>query len=620
MKLAKLRVRNFRCFSGEDWWEWVPNRGLNLLIGPNGSGKTAVLDAVDIVLNWEGRTNRSLITEYDFPYCDTNKVLEIEATLTDIGVSLVNFESDIQWVDKENLTPIDETDEEPDEVKHERAVAIRFEALRTQEDGEIRWKWLLSKFPKTDMEEPKELRISQHEAIGYFRIQPAVSGGAFTLGGYSVLGRHLRKLRYKLGKLPEKLRPKSIMPECILSGLNCSDCGEKRNCSNEIEDGQEGEVKPTPLGELLNQIVSKAGNMLGESAWAGMEKSLGPRFGGLRSSLAAITLGLRPRGDSSERFLPFERLSSGEKYALSFAMATTQMPGSVTPILVMEEPETALHPAAVGQIVAALQSANSPQVIVSSHSESVVRRFAFSDIFRIGSDRQARSVEEMITNENIHWAVEQLTSPGSTSALFADKVLVVEGDADALTFGELDRLAGIETKGDKQQKSLASLGWTVFSANRADNIPDTISALEKLSVNKVAALLDSDQDGMCIAEETKNKCPTFVYKSSKDAAPTLELALLFGLNSNSQRTLIDAFQKYEQCKSCSQKSDVKNCLQKNGCGLPRQIQKEKLKAAFRKCCLEQYRNEKVFPPAFKSLLEQIDNAQTSKIIYLDVDK
>jgi len=142
MKLARLRVRNFRCFCGEDWWDWIPNRGLNLLIGPNGSGKTAVLDAIDTVLNWEGRTNRALIPEYDFPYCDTNKTIEIEATLTDMGMGLADFESDIQWVDKTSFKPIDESDEEPDEEKHERAVIVRFEALRSQDDGEIQWRWL----------------------------------------------------------------------------------------------------------------------------------------------------------------------------------------------------------------------------------------------------------------------------------------------------------------------------------------------------------------------------------------------------------------------------------------------------------------------------------------------
>jgi predicted ATP-dependent endonuclease of OLD family len=617
MKLVRLRVRNFRCFCGEDWWEWIPNGDLNLLIGPNGSGKTAVLDAIDFVLNWEGRTNRSLITEYDFPYCDTCNTIEIEATLTDIGTDLADFISDIQWVDKETLDPIDGSDEEPDEEKHERAVIVRFEAARNQEDGDIRWKWLLPKFPSTDMEGPEELSRQQHEAIGYFRIRPAISEGAFTLGEYSALGRHLRKLRYKLGRLPEKLKPISVMPECILGRLDCAKCDKREDCSNEIEDGEGDTAKGTPLGELLSQIISKAGSMLGENAWAGMEKSLGPRFGGLRSSLTAITVGLRP--SDSGGFLPFERLSAGEKYALSFAMATTQVAGSVMPILVMEEPETALYPAAIGQITAALQSANSPQVIVSSHSESVVRRFAISDIFRIGKDRKPNRLDRMITDEGIRWAAEQLAIPGSTSVLFADKVLVVEGDGDAFAIGEMDRIAGSVRNGNEPQKSFASLGWTVLSASKAENVPDTVEALKQFGIGSIAALFDGDQKGLESAEQTKERCPTFAYRSSKDAAPILELALLFGLDNEEQNATLDAFQTHEQCKNCRQKNDVKNCLGKNGCQLPSQIKKDRLKAALRKCCLKQYREKKVFPPAFRALCEQIDNAKAGKIICLDID-
>ena len=57
MKIDTLRVRNFRCFEEDIDGEWGvtfrPNRDLNLIIGPNGSGKTAILDALDIVMNVE---------------------------------------------------------------------------------------------------------------------------------------------------------------------------------------------------------------------------------------------------------------------------------------------------------------------------------------------------------------------------------------------------------------------------------------------------------------------------------------------------------------------------------------------------------------------------------------
>ena len=65
MKIHTIRIRNFRCFGENTHGEWGlifrPGQNLNLVAGPNGSGKTAMLDAIDLVMNAEGRSNRALI-------------------------------------------------------------------------------------------------------------------------------------------------------------------------------------------------------------------------------------------------------------------------------------------------------------------------------------------------------------------------------------------------------------------------------------------------------------------------------------------------------------------------------------------------------------------------------
>ena len=76
----------------------------------------------------------------------------------------------------------------------------------------------------------KKLEKEQHEAIGYFRINPAISAGAFTLNQYSALGRHLRKLKYRLGKLPNSLRPELKPSTCGFKNNNCDNCKQKKDC------------------------------------------------------------------------------------------------------------------------------------------------------------------------------------------------------------------------------------------------------------------------------------------------------------------------------------------------------------------------------------------------------
>ncbi|RPJ20408.1 MAG: ATP-binding protein, partial [Planctomycetaceae bacterium] len=266
---------------------------------------------------------------------------------------------------------------------------------------------------------------------------------------------------------------------------------------------------------------------------------------------------------TANEFIPFERLSTGEKYALSFALAVTRLPGTDNPIIIMEEPETALYPAAIGKIMAALHGAHSPQLISTSHSESVLRRFGLEHIFRVGSHRSATRIDGIATTPALLRELERLIMPGSTSVLLVDKVLVVEGGGEVFASGVLDRLAAAICRTQRQQKSFASEGWTVLSANRADNIPETVEALKGLGMT-VAALLDADTKGRDNAQKIKDKCPVFTYKKYNGSDVTLELALLYGLNVESRQRAINAFQKYPGCNACPQKTDVQNCISKNG--------------------------------------------------------
>lgn len=623
MKLAKLKIRNFRCFGpSEERYEWLPNKDLNLLIGPNGSGKTVLADAIDIVMNWEGRTNRALITEYDFPCCDTSQKMEIEVTLIELGNVLGEFESYIQFIDNKTIEPIDENNIEPNGSEHQRGIIIKFEACSDEEDGEIKWRWFFPKFVPTEFEEHKELKRLQHEALGYFRINPAVSGGAFTLGQYSALGRHLRKLNYKLGKLPDSLKPKHQLPRCILGNLDCENCPEKQRCLNEAGEEDVEQNKRIPLGKRLNEIVSKAENMLGLKSWSEMQSSLGPRFGGLRSSLAAITLGLRPAAaDNSESFIPFEKLSAGEKYALSFSLATTQIPDSLPPIIIMEEPETALYPSAIGQIITELQSSNSPQVIITTHSESVLRYFSLDHVFVLDSSKQPpKKLKDTLEDDGFdRLQLESLIMPGKTSALFVEKVVVAEGAIDTIVSGELDRLAGkIRSSGEKQS-SFASKNWCFFDPGGAPHVAEWAGILRKLG-KKVVVLFDADEDGRNNADITKSEYPTFIYKSSKEPEPTLELSLLYGLENDRQKTAINEFQSYPECQNCTLKIDLKNCLKLKDGGCPLKLGKNILKSHLCHSCLKQYYETNTFPSAFSELLEKIDMASLGSIIELNVEK
>lgn len=73
MFLEMLRLKNFRCFQQA---EIMFKKGLNLFVGENDSGKTAILDAIRIVM---GTTDQGWyhVESSDFYNDDINSEIEI---------------------------------------------------------------------------------------------------------------------------------------------------------------------------------------------------------------------------------------------------------------------------------------------------------------------------------------------------------------------------------------------------------------------------------------------------------------------------------------------------------------------------------------------------------------
>lgn len=82
MYLSELKISNFRCF---DEKEHVINfkPGLTVLVGENDAGKTAILDAICIVLGTTDFSWHRIFTE-DFYHEDTNREIKIACTFDDL--------------------------------------------------------------------------------------------------------------------------------------------------------------------------------------------------------------------------------------------------------------------------------------------------------------------------------------------------------------------------------------------------------------------------------------------------------------------------------------------------------------------------------------------------------
>lgn len=86
-RIRKIEIENFRGIKALDW---KPSEGINCLIGPGDSGKSSVLDAIDLCLG--ARRNLSF-TDADFHKLDVSEPIKIKVTVGELDDALKNIDT-----------------------------------------------------------------------------------------------------------------------------------------------------------------------------------------------------------------------------------------------------------------------------------------------------------------------------------------------------------------------------------------------------------------------------------------------------------------------------------------------------------------------------------------------
>lgn len=86
-RVRRLEIRNFRSIQTLDW---IPSNGVNCLIGPGDSGKSTILDAIDLCL---GARRSAPFGDTDFFSLDVSRTIVIAVTLGALPDALKNIDS-----------------------------------------------------------------------------------------------------------------------------------------------------------------------------------------------------------------------------------------------------------------------------------------------------------------------------------------------------------------------------------------------------------------------------------------------------------------------------------------------------------------------------------------------
>ncbi len=88
--MARVRLLEISSFRGVRSLRWMPSPGLNCLIGSGDSGKTTILDAIDLCI---GARRNVQFCDADFYGVDTTSPIEIRVTIGELPDALKSMEA-----------------------------------------------------------------------------------------------------------------------------------------------------------------------------------------------------------------------------------------------------------------------------------------------------------------------------------------------------------------------------------------------------------------------------------------------------------------------------------------------------------------------------------------------
>ena len=425
MYLKRIRARNFRIFGDgkvSPDLDWCLSPGMNILIGENDAGKTAVVDVIRHVL-WTTSYDFVRLFETDFHVSGSTRAesLFIEATLAD-------------------LSP-------------EQEAAV-LEWLTHEEDGSKS----LILYLQARWHRPTDVRRGRVDVVtraGRDGAGPEIGSAVREL----VRATYLRPLR----DAEDELRPGRQSRLSQILGAHKSIVGQG------MDDFDSG--APTNIPKNLVGLMAFAQHHLGaHEVIKGVEQDINDNYLGkfafagdkLSSRIRIVPdLALQPILEKSELSLvpspgihPDERCARGLGYNNALFMATELVllrDGDELALLLVEEPEAHLHPQLQHRVQRLLeQSASQPdqgkrrvQVVMTTHSPSMA---AGADIAHMtlvhGGRLYSLAHGKTKLKKSDYDFLRRFIDATRANLFFARGVVIVEGSAEAILLPALADACG----------------------------------------------------------------------------------------------------------------------------------------------------------------------------------
>ncbi|WP_028486836.1 ATP-dependent nuclease [Thiomicrorhabdus chilensis] len=474
MQIVKLDINNFRGIKSASIL--LPKHGV--LIGDNNTGKTTILEALDLVLGPDRLNRYPPIDEHDF-YSgiylneepsegggDSPKI-EIHTVITELSTEQrIEFGNYIEFWDSTSSQLYDIPDPEGVDATHIKpAIRVTFHGWYDPEEDDFQAKTFFSR-SITEDDPPRQFTKKHKQICGFLYLRTVRTGRrALSLEKGSLLDIILRL---------NEVRPQ--MWEKTLKEVST------------ISIAEDPELGISSILESINSSLKK----YVPKEW-GVEPQL--KLSNLtRENLRQVITAFIASGDGTH-IAPYYRQGTGTINMLVLAMLSQIAEAKQNVIFAMEEPETAIPPYAQKRIIHEVQSLSS-QTLFTSHSPFVLEEFEIKDtlVLTRGSEGTLERKSITLPSGVKLKSYRQNFRTRFCEGLLARKVLVAEGATEASAFPAACRRL-YELEPDKYLP-LEALGISIIDAGGEKHIPNIASIYKGL---------DKQTFSICDAQTEENQ-------------------------------------------------------------------------------------------------------------------
>ncbi len=441
MKIARVKIENFRGIaSGELLFS-----DHSVLVGDNNTGKSTVLEAIDLVLGPERLSKHAVIDEHDFyagKYIDAERnpiAIKIEVIVIDLNEEQTRYFKDhLEWWNKDTNTLLDGPPVEMTDAANVSAVLrVGFTgSYDVEEDDFIASTYFLS--PVLESGEPISFKAVDKRLCGFLFLRTLRTGS-----------RALSLERGSLLDIILKLQEKRLqMWEDVLNELRKLSVAEKPELG--ISD-----ILSTVQDSLRLFVPSEAGDNPHIRVSDLTRENL-------RKTLTVFMDTGAKQEDGSSYGAPFHHQGTGTINMLVLALLSLIAELKQNVIFAMEEPEIAIPPHTQKSIVDNLRK-KSTQVLFTSHSPYVLEEFKPDQVIVLRREKGFLS--------GVHATYPPTIKPKSyraqfrarfCEALLARRVLITEGRTEYDAFPAAARR--LNELHPEEFKTLEVLGVAVLNA------------------------------------------------------------------------------------------------------------------------------------------------------------